>query len=907
MRINLRIASVVLFAELCFMPAGAQPSNNGCELLKRSKELYKLYRVDYTSISRDSLVNSIDAAVEKLRQEGNESLEYSGLILLAQLYSDEYATLFQSARILNSVLKEKHKLSPNDMTLATCLRASLLMTVNPNTVFPRLLGRSVDLKTLDNKEDVIFCAQILANSAFWAGETTVSNAYYNAIYNLLKDKERIQIADKNELVAYIMAVTDYVYILFSRGSNEEAFNIINHCWAIIKEHDLQKSFAYTSFLRTYGSIEYFLLRDYGSAIASFESAATILFNYSGESSTEAIECIRSLAEVYASKGESRNALKCIDYTLDKINKNVGPSSFVACHLVASRAKIYAIMQDYERASNEYHIVANMADSLHYYEPQIFTNLATCLNLAGHRKEAIKYAGIAIQRERTHIYESFLSLAEKGRESYWAIQSRICFRPLANIVSTTEDNSGLLYDIALISKGLLTDSSAHFLDFISSHADETLKAKWNEYLEVQQSLGDMIVSSSEDEQIIDSLKMRLATLEAEMMYYARRVGSPFPGITGTWQQVENVLTASDASVELTRYTERETGKPRYIASVLRKGGAPVNISLDNFDEDQIQRTPFNRIYKTTTLYEILISPIEPYLKGVDRIYFSPDGLINSIALENIPTPSGKTMGEEYSMLRLSTTRQLISPVPSEPWSSAALLGGFNYNLGIDEMEYYAETMRERGGNESMHSWRYLPGSLEEIEIVNGLLKTLNPIVIQGEEGVEESFKSLSGKQINLIHIATHGYYDKHAVTNVVQQSDFEEEQLMEASGLVFSGANNHEQVAGVGEGLLSAREISRLNLIGCDLIVLSSCGSGLGITSFANENYGLVRAFKKAGCRSILMSLWDIDDTASRHFMEFFYKAKLDGASNDEAIVKARSNLKEKYKEPKYWAPFVLID
>lgn len=904
MRIKLTIVIASICALLCFIPANAQTRNHGADLLEKSKELYKSYRVNFTSVTRASLIDSINAAVEELHRDGNKTLENSGLILLARVYSDEYATFNKAAAILDSVLKDKQNLSEQDGTLAYFLRTALSMHITQEGAYSRLSDYN-SLAGIDNMADLLFCGQLLANAAYWDKEQTLSNAYYNKLYNSFADKKSIQTAKEYDLVAYVVAMTDYIYLLLGSGKNEEAGNLLLHCFEIIQKRNLYYSFAYLSLSRTYGFFSFYM-RNYDDAVKALQDAATLLLNYEGVTSLEGIECVRILATVFVHKKEYHNALKCIDYALETINKNIGPTNFGAQRIISSRGSVYFDMEDFEHASQDYLLAAELAIKLHYFEPRIFTNLAISLHLAGHHELALTSAEYAIVLERQNLHEMFLSLSEKGRESFWSVNARNDFLPLTLVAATPDDKAGVLYDIALISKGLLTDSSSQFLGFINEHADEALKEKWKEYLKVQQRLGDVIVSTEEDEQKRLDLRMQLANLEAELMLYANKIGTPFPGISGTWQQVEDAMAPMDASIEFIRYAERVTRKPKYIASILRKGSAPINVPLEHFNEADVQNLPFDRIYKTNVLYKAIFGQLEPHLTGVNRIYFSPDGCLNSIALENIPTPSGKTMGETYRMIRLSTTRQLISS-SSEPWSSAALFGGFDFNLCAAEMEYYAETNSGRGEQNHKHSWRYLPGSQKEIETVSSLIKTLHPKVIVGKEGVEESFRSLSGKQLSLIHIATHGYYDKNAVSKVGSQSGMEEEQLMEMSGLVFSGANNQEHIEGVGDGLLSAREISRMNLIGCDLVVLSSCGSGLGITSSYNESYGLVRAFKKAGCRSILISLWDIDDAASKLFMEYFYKAKLGGATNDEALIAARSQLKLEYKEPKYWAPFVLID
>ena len=107
-------------------------------------------------------------------------------------------------------------------------------------------------------------------------------------------------------------------------------------------------------------------------------------------------------------------------------------------------------------------------------------------------------------------------------------------------------------------------------------------------------------------------------------------------------------------------------------------------------------------------------------------------------------------------------------------------------------------------------------------------------------------------------------------------------------------------------ILTAYEISKLDLHNVNLVVLSACETGLGDDLF-DGIFGLQRAFKKAGARSILMSLWKIDDKATSEFMGLFYEKLVKGYSKHDAYTYATHMMKEKYQDANYWASFVLLD
>lgn len=135
-------------------------------------------------------------------------------------------------------------------------------------------------------------------------------------------------------------------------------------------------------------------------------------------------------------------------------------------------------------------------------------------------------------------------------------------------------------------------------------------------------------------------------------------------------------------------------------------------------------------------------------------------------------------------------------------------------------------------------------------------------------------------------------------------------LMIRTDLMFAGANNAfiNKVGDTGwdDGILTSKEIFNLNLQNVNLVVLSACKSGLGEVS-RDGVYGLQRAFKKAGVKSIVMSLWAIDDSVTQDFMVHFYKGLASGLSKAKALLQEKMLLREKYPHSNDWAAFVLLD
>lgn len=113
--------------------------------------------------------------------------------------------------------------------------------------------------------------------------------------------------------------------------------------------------------------------------------------------------------------------------------------------------------------------------------------------------------------------------------------------------------------------------------------------------------------------------------------------------------------------------------------------------------------------------------------------------------------------------------------------------------------------------------------------------------------------------------------------------------------------------GVLDGIMTADDISRLNLKNADLVVLSACDTGLGNIN-PEGVFGLQRAFKKAGVQTLVMSLWGVSDWTTKEFMVHFYRNLIENGWNKrKAFEDAKALIRQTYPEPFYWAGFIMLD
>jgi CHAT domain-containing protein len=251
------------------------------------------------------------------------------------------------------------------------------------------------------------------------------------------------------------------------------------------------------------------------------------------------------------------------------------------------------------------------------------------------------------------------------------------------------------------------------------------------------------------------------------------------------------------------------------------------------------------------------------------------------------------------------------------------GGLRYDLTITELLAYSNHFSEENDNSKLLAMNtpqkgkkrgskgldYLEGSKEEaIEITQTLKQLAQDMDVElkiGANGTEKSFKSLSGKHKRLIHIASHGVCDTNANTDDLDA-------VLNRCGLYFSGADNklfNETLPDwMDDGFLSASEIAEMDLQGLELVTLSACETGKGIVT-GDGVFGLQRGLKMAGARSILMSLWKVDDRATSVLMTEFYRLWLGGMSMHDALESAKKKVRSTkgWESPEFWAAFILLD
>ena len=227
-------------------------------------------------------------------------------------------------------------------------------------------------------------------------------------------------------------------------------------------------------------------------------------------------------------------------------------------------------------------------------------------------------------------------------------------------------------------------------------------------------------------------------------------------------------------------------------------------------------------------------------------------------------------------------------------------------------------RSRDFSKSSEPYLPLKGAKLEGEQIGKLLG-IKPFL--EKEALEGRLKSVSSPHI--LHIATHGFFLKdqempanNAGLGFGMQGEMGMQRLsgegienpMLRSGLVLAGVNtwmkNGELPPEAEDGILTAEDVTALDLTNTNLVVLSACDTGLGDVKVGEGVFGLRRAFAIAGAKTLVMSLWKVPDTCTQELMEDFYRRILSGTPKAEALREAQMKIREKYPHPRDWGGFI---
>ncbi|MEA1946267.1 MAG: CHAT domain-containing tetratricopeptide repeat protein [Thermodesulfobacteriota bacterium] len=380
------------------------------------------------------------------------------------------------------------------------------------------------------------------------------------------------------------------------------------------------------------------------------------------------------------------------------------------------------------------------------------------------------------------------------------------------------------------------------------------------------------------------------------------------------------------------TDQST-KPKGVFSRLsgyfkRPEQAETRLDLGVVPEESVQ-VPDNEA--GVKLRETIFDKLKPALGRCKHLFISPDGELSRVPFEVLPNETGRFLIDDYHISYLGAGRDILrfgTKSTGQP-AGSLIIADPDFDLGLKTSGRLAQKGRPCGrqsrdlDRSSLHFGR-LPGTHKEGINVSNMLG-VKPWL--KENALEAWIKKYRSPRI--LHFATHGFFieDQERDPNKEMRelvalgapgfaepggmgrlSGLNLENPLLRSGLALAGANTwlkgQSPPSDAEDGLLTAEDVTGLDLLDTELVVLSACETGLGEVRTGEGVFGLRRSFVLAGADTLVMSLWKVPDQQTRELMEEFYSRILTGEPRAQALKNAQMSIRSKHPHPFYWGAFI---
>ncbi|MFM7313090.1 MAG: CHAT domain-containing protein [Cyanobium sp.] len=435
-----------------------------------------------------------------------------------------------------------------------------------------------------------------------------------------------------------------------------------------------------------------------------------------------------------------------------------------------------------------------------------------------------------------------------------------------------------------------------------------------------------------------LQSRRDALERQLFRLLERSGGSRGWVSR--QQLAEALPPDGALVEFVRFEPvrfqtgslRSSGAARYAAIVLLPDNTVTAVDLGAADAlnraiwqalAQTQRVDLEAAAAWERVSRLLIEPLLPTIGAKRQWYVSPDGELHRVPFAALGTSKDWTVqpyGDRHRIRLLTSARDLLAAAPPRSGQGKPLVladPDFNAQLELGPAAARATNSppdSDSGGADQWRSlrWSRLPGSRKEGVAVQHLTG--------GRLFTDASARTLTihgPSAPRFLPIASHGAFlpkpDQGRPAGTDRLKALEGKGTPGSDpmlrGVVLLAGANRVSRDSRDDGLLSALELSRMNLQGTELVTLSACDTGVGAIELGDGIYGLRRGIAVAGARSSLLSLWKVSDQATDALMQAFYAQLSKGSTPETALRQAQEQLRNhsnrSWQHPYYWASFQL--
>lgn len=543
-------------------------------------------------------------------------------------------------------------------------------------------------------------------------------------------------------------------------------------------------------------------------------------------------------------------------------------------------------------------------------PFYFAELADLHWLARNLSAAKSSYTRAVSMLLDQVDRLFNGLTESEKTRYWVRVRKVLEHYFAFAFTHGSDgDKQKAYETYLTTKAFLLSETAQLRARLSASRDTTVQRLFKEwqdqkeyvvrlYAYSEEDLKALNVNLAQEEEKLNRLEKLLTQFIGDIRLYrtkwsALRAALPENGAALDWIRLRLPIS-KDSIVYYAVLTLPSAKKPIFIPYPQGRkmetiGAFRYSQAILNFEMD-------------TVSFSTYWAPIAAALPAsVSKLYVSNDGIFNQINLSTIRTPDGGYLVDKYQVIYHTRLANLTRPPkPIRYWEGrkALLIADPDYAAGLPADSVYIPP---------------LPGTAEEAQAIYDILRgegILPYLYLRSEAAEKRLYETISPY---ILHVATHGVFlpyaegigellgiqSAEALANPLFRSAL---LLADAGRTMIVGSQDVKQ-----DGIANAYELLSLNLSNTELVVLSACETGLGDIQNGEGVYGLQRAFLLAGARNLIVSLWRVEDEATRDFMITFYNEWLrKKLSIEEAFLNTQRAMRRSRTAPYFWGAFLLV-
>ena len=678
---------------------------------------------------------------------------------------------------------------------------------------------------------------------------------------------------------------------------------------------------------------YWAMDEYAKAEPLYQEALRIRQKILEPEHPDTAQSLNNLAVLYQAMGEYAKAEPLYQEALQIWQKVLGPEYPETATSLNNLALLYQVMGEYAKAEPLYQEALQIRRKVigpeHPYTAQSLENLAYCEFDLDRIDEATALARQASAAQLTILSKIFSFTSEEQRLAYLDVFHPYSLFPFlkrteADLAAAVLRYKGVVLD-SIVEDRLLAEAS-------QGSEDQKLVEQLN--LNKRQ-LGQLLLQpaqklSAETNQRMEALEGEVEKIESQLAQHVVGLGQARRALGVSLEQVQSTIPNDGALIEYLRYPYylgKGKLEPRYGAIVLLSKGAPLWIPLGKGNEIErlvrrygtlVRGSPQEEelLANLQALYEALWAPIGEALPSqTKRIIISPDGQLNFISFATLLTKDKQFLAQTYSVEYVASGRDLLRKLKASTAREVVLFANPDFGLASAAMLAKADNVSDPGsksirGSEKrdVEDWSFqsLDGTQKESD---ELIKKFvgwgwTPTDFTAKEATKEALFKIHSPYI--LHLATHGFFAKEdpSATQAEPEASLNDRQSvtkskffknpMHRSGLALAGAQatieawKRDEVPPVeNDGILTAEDVSTLDLQGTWLVTLSACDTGSGEARAGEGVMGLRRGFIQAGAQNLLMTLWPISDEVTVQIMSDFYEAAHETGNAPEALAEVQ--------------------